>query len=663
MKEDASNAERDIARKSALLMSVTALLVVLLMCRPVCADAETKTFVAYSMKVAQARVEAAVKSGEDFRKKQPDLYYLGGITKPWALVVDSKNGDWILLGERDQKSSVLTLDDWIVALRARFVHPEKDPGVTIDPRLCDECLKAGKKEGCSHFKRQDVRFFGGIENTHFGQVCYEADWLMKRIGLGIEKLPTDKVKSYFDLSVEQAKNAGGTNTRVGSRFWFYPVVSRVNVIGDVVLLEKFQMGVFTEVLYAEIGGKPVENPDKFEHYPSEGFSRSFSENYDAVAESREVLESLCGMSRLAALAKGLTQVREKPSVDFFLKTYGLEKLNTPREAEVLKTESRDVGFQISGGAELMALAMEFKDGNADALKKLVLVARPSPDALNWGFENEMRDGRLAGVSLPPGLADPAGIAQLMSQSRFLLRKKRTDNSIECLTRVIELDPRCAQAYNDRGLAYRMGSNGGKAKKDYLKAIEVDSGLALPMVNLGVLFVREGSLEEAEKHLREAVRIAEWLPGAHNNLGIVLRMRGRLREAAVEYRRAIALDGRDAVHQYNLGLCLLLDGKVDEAVVALRDAVRLSPQALPQARYQLAISLFEQGSETEALDEFEALLRQSRTPRLPETSFTTERDWGTILNSKLGDDADLLKNARIYVAELRRRLGETAKRSD
>lgn len=68
---------------------------------------EKKTFVAYSMKVAQAQVEEAVRQGVDFRTKQPDLFYLGGITKPWAVVLDTKpvlsaaegTGDWILVGE------------------------------------------------------------------------------------------------------------------------------------------------------------------------------------------------------------------------------------------------------------------------------------------------------------------------------------------------------------------------------------------------------------------------------------------------------------------------------------------------------------------------------------------------------------------------------------
>jgi hypothetical protein len=65
---------------------------------------------------------------------------------------------------------------------------------------------------------------------------------------------------------------------VVSRFWFYPIVNRVNVWEDVVLLEKFQMGFFPTVLYAELDGMPVVDVEKFEDYPSKGFSLSFNEN-------------------------------------------------------------------------------------------------------------------------------------------------------------------------------------------------------------------------------------------------------------------------------------------------------------------------------------------------------------------------------------------------
>jgi len=446
-------------------------IVAFLICRTASAQ-ETKTFIAYSMKVAQARVEEAMRNGEDFRKKQPDLYYLGGITKPWAVVLDTETNDWILVGERDPKSSILTLDDWVVALRARFIHPDKDPGVTIDPRPCEACLKSGKKEGCRHFTKQDVRFFGGIEDTHFGQVCYEADWRMKKIGLSLEKLPVKNLKSYFDLAVEQACNSRSGNTRVCSRFWFYPIVSQVNVIGDVVFLEKFQMGVFPEVLYAEIDGKPVANVDKFDDYPSEGFSRSFSENYDTVAQAREVFETLRGLTRLAALAKGLTQVDGKPKVDFYMSGYPIGKSKTLQEVEVLKNESREVGLGVEGGVQLMALAMRLKGGDTSALKELVLKGRKAvgTNALTWGLEMQMQGGKLAGVVIPEGSVDSDQIMPLFQQALFLQEKKRYDDAITLYGKIIELKPDWDWAYNNRGTAYADKGLHDQSIADYNSAL-------------------------------------------------------------------------------------------------------------------------------------------------------------------------------------------------
>jgi len=538
---------------------------------------ETKTFVAYSMKVAQARVEAAVKADEDFRKKQPDLYYLGGITKPWAVVLDAKTGDWILVGERDPKSSVLTLDDWVTALRARFIHAEKDPGVTIDPRPCAECRKAGVP--CKHATKQDVRFFGGIENTHFGQVCYEADWLMKRIGLGLERLPVERLKTYYDLSVEQARNTGAVRTNVGSRFWFYPIVNRVNVIGDVVLLEKFQMGVFTEVLYAEVEGKPVTDVDKFEHYPSEGFSRSFSENYDSAAEARELLETLRGLTRLAALAKGLCQLDRKPSLDFCLTAYPMEKAQTPRDVEVLTVDNRDVGFEISGGVSLTALAMQFRGGDTSAFRKVVLGARPSAEALLWGFAaRQSRDGQPIAIRIPSELAKPQDIAGLMAQAAFLAQKKRYDGAIESYSKVITLNPQCAEAYNNRGVACADKGDLGRAISDYDKALVLDPQDAMAYSNRAAAYNDKGEYDRAISDCGEALELNPNLAKAYNNRGVAYHGMGWLFRAITDFDRAIAIDPRlrDA---YNNRGCAYVDvGDYGRAVQDLDAAAELDPNS-------------------------------------------------------------------------------------
>lgn len=568
-----------ITRRVATL-SAACVLSGLLTQRPCLAEVETKTFVAYSMKAAQTRVEAAVKAGADFRKKQPDLYYLGGITKPWAVVIDSKNSDWILVGERDPKSSILTLDDWVVALRARYNHPDKDPGVTIDPHHCDECLKAGKKDGCSHFTRQDVRFFGGIENTHFGKVCYEADWLMKKIGLGLETLPVESLKSYTSLLVEQTRRTGVANTNVGSRFWFYPLVSRVNVFPDVALLDKFQMGVFTQVQYAEVDGKPVTDADSFQDYPSQGFSRSFTDNYDAAAETREVLSTLCGLTRLAALGKGVVQMKAKPSLDYYLTGYQPEVATTPADAQVLKVEDAKAGLSISGGVNLMALAVELRSGDPSALTKLAIATRPSSDAVVWAFQMETQGGRPVGIAVEDSGADPSQVGPLFAQGRFLCKQKHYDAALECYDKAAKLSPQLAEsAWIAKGEAYFDAGRDEDAVRCYDTALQLN-----PTSTLALKFK-----------------------------GSTLGAMGKPQEGLACFEKALSMDSSDAHGMVGKAMILIDLNRRPEAVALLDKTLMLS-SSLGYAWGFRAVALAEMGEYEQSLASFDKALADARQDR-------------------------------------------------
>ena len=287
------------------------------------------------------------------------------------------------------------------------------------------------------------------------------------------------------------------------------------------LLEKFQMGVFTEALYAEVGGKPVADIDKFDHYPSEGFSRSFSENYDVAAQSREVFETLRGLTRLAALAKGLTQVDSKPKVDFYISGYSIQKLKTALAVEVLKNESREGGFRDEGGVQLMALAMRLKGGDASAIKELVLKGRKvaNPNPLTWAFEMHMQGGRLAGVVIPEGSADHEQIVPLFQQACFLGEKKRYDDAITIYGKIIELKPDWNSPYNNRGIAYDKKGEHDRAISDYNKALELNPREADAYINRGNAYNKKGSYDRAILDYDKALEINPMYAGAYNNRAV------------------------------------------------------------------------------------------------------------------------------------------------
>ncbi len=520
---------------------------------------ERKALTAYSMAGAQAVIEKAVNTGRDFRIHDKDVYHLGGITRPIAIVLDGESADWILVGERDPDAAVLTLDDLVVALRARFLHPVQDPGVTIDPSKCQISSKSANFEWCPHVSPQKVRFFGGINGTRFGKVCFDADWLMKRVSFGLDKLEVENLQIFYELVVQEHRASERGATKVSSRFWFFPIINRVNVFDDVVLLEKLRMGVFTEVMYAEVDGKPLADLDSFQDGPSESFSRSFSDNFDAAAKTNEVLDTLRGLTRLAALSKGLVQSDNSADMTFWLKNYPVAQVNTPTEVEVLNVENREVGIRVSGGVELTALAARIKGGDAGALKELVVNTRHPREAVSWTFEIAIRDGQVTGVTMPHSLADPNRIASLCQHALFLYHKKRYDDALEALDAAFEKAPEfAAEEYWIKAIILREYALFDKP------AISMSQRVLDERLRKAVLFF--------EKSIETNPRFA---PGQYE-LGVTLRAMGDPRRAIVCFENAIEVDNEYASAHFGLGLASASVGDVQRAIESLKQFIALDP---------------------------------------------------------------------------------------
>jgi len=142
-----------------------------------------------------------------------------------GLVHDRQRRDLILVGKYDPERQPLTLDDFAVAVRARFIHG-KWPLLSIDPT-----------EPTQATVMQTVRTEGGIEDTQFGADLFDADYRLKRIGMGLLAAAVPGLNTYWDLNVERAKQGQGGSQKIGSRFWFYPVLPNVSVREDVVAVQ------------------------------------------------------------------------------------------------------------------------------------------------------------------------------------------------------------------------------------------------------------------------------------------------------------------------------------------------------------------------------------------------------------------------------------------
>jgi tetratricopeptide (TPR) repeat protein len=96
-------------------------------------------------------------------------------------------------------------------------------------------------------------------------------------------------------------------------------------------------------------------------------------------------------------------------------------------------------------------------------------------------------------------------------------ESRTDRLDRCLE-AVEEKPRSAVAHYNLGLAYQKTGRFHLAEEAYLKAVEIDPGLAEAWVNLGGVRLHNWDFEGCLKASKMAVSQRDDLAMAHYNLG-------------------------------------------------------------------------------------------------------------------------------------------------
>lgn len=572
-------------------------------------------YVAFSMKVAKERI-VSIPKGSDFRNLYPEVFTLGGITVVRGLVYDRKTEDVILVGERVAERAILTLDDFVVALRARFIHGEW-PLVSIDPT--PETEKTNN---------QIVRFEGGIENTQFGQDLFDADYKLKKIGMGILSPGVPDFKTEWDLGLKRAKQKTSKNLNIRSRFWFYPILPSVAVREDVVSIKGLKVGVFTEVLSAEIDGKKIEDLSNFQDAAGDEYASQVSRRFEELSLVHPSFSRLHGLDELVALTRAIEEMENRPDLSFWLKTYRVKQVKTKKNLDVLKREEKfelptgSLVYRVSGGVELMAIALRFKAGDVTALKEAVLKTRPEIGTLMWGF--------IIGEWLIPtsghGLSSAEDVVTLFSHAQFLKEQKRYDDAIVLYDKIIKLEPGWDWPYHSRGVAYGLKGQYDRAIPDYNKAIGINSrytdlaikdftsAIQINPDNAAAYSNLGAALNEGKKdyelsiiYLNKAIKINPNLFGAYLNRGVAHMSRLDFDAAIADFYFAASIDDSNPLIYLNSGIAYR-DCKDD-----FDTAIKMFTLAL-EKKYQYAeayvergITYYAKGDYTTALQDFTTAL--------------------------------------------------------
>lgn len=561
----------------------------------------SEEYIAFSLNRARHTIETNVYD-QDFRLSYPKTFNFYGINKISGMVFDRKAKDIILVGRHDPVRPPLTLDDFVISLRAKFVYGEW-PKVSIDPTEETEMTNL-----------QTVRFEGGIENTYFGETLFEADYQLKNIGIGFGNSSIPGVECYWDLSVARLINESTGSHQIDSRFWFYPITPDIQVRDDVVAIMKgVKIGVFTEVLSAEMGGKLIENVSTFRDDVGDDFAQSITDNFALIAEHYPSFSRLQGLVELVALSQGISNMEDMPDLSFWLTQYNVQRINTKEKIEVVKREQDYIlpgghksHLVLSGGVVLVAIALNLKAGDATALRDAVLKTRPSNDASSWTFTT----GEWL-IPTAPGMVTLEDIIPLFTQVEFLYEHKRYTDAAIILNNIIEVQPSWAQGYYNRGVLFAEQGYYDKAIVEFDKAIEINPVFYKAFFNRAVVnrnkgqfdkafrdynkvialnpthfqsYVNRGALHHDNKDFdlaisdyTTAIELNPNFAGAYSNRGQVYNSRGLLDSAYFDYTKAIELDPTLAEAYSNRGIYFEQTRQYEKAINDFTTAIKLNPR--------------------------------------------------------------------------------------
>ena len=146
-------------------------------------------------------------------------------------------------------------------------------------------------------------------------------------------------------------------------------------------------------------------------------------------------------------------------------------------------------------------------------------------------------------------------------NRFLVRAADT------FERGLDSGPQDVLAMNNLGSVYMLTGRDPEAAPLFESVTELDSSLATPHFNLGIIYTRTGNLNRAVEHFRRAAELA---PDADTyfELGNVYTKVDSLDEAAEAFRQAVRMEPAALKYLYNLGSVLAALG---ERARAARDA--------------------------------------------------------------------------------------------
>ncbi len=172
-----------------------------------------------------------------------------------------------------------------------------------------------------------------------------------------------------------------------------------------------------------------------------------------------------------------------------------------------------------------------------------------------------------------------------------LQNQHYQSGIDLLQRVIKLDPKHKNVWNEMGRAYMGLGQTDQAIAAFKKQIESNPYDPFAYNILGLAYQQKGDYQDAIQQFQKQIEINPLDPYAHGNLGELYVRQKKFADAVPELEKAVDIHPKNPLLQISLGQAYLATHQTDKGMAAFEKAISVSPT--PLTWNNIAYSLTEQ----------------------------------------------------------------------
>ena len=242
---------------------------------------------------------------------------------------------------------------------------------------------------------------------------------------------------------------------------------------------------------------------------------------------------------------------------------------------------------------------------------------------------------------------------------FPVDRQLIDQAIADATKALELDPRFADAFVNRGLAYSNIQEIELAIDDFKAALAIEPNNEFAWKNLGSSYRDLERYDDAFAAYEKCISINPKARGCFNNRGNVYFALNEYSKAIENYNLALKLDTRNALYLANRARALVRLGDYDTSLKDLKAAIVINPNnPFPyfvrgelhntKGEFDAALADFNRAIAIQPV--IEVLLMRAKIFEARGLKDKAREDYRDALARPAGD-----KNERSFHAEIRKRL--------